>query len=165
MIRNKAFSAINIVGLALGIAACILILQYVAFELSYDNFHKNGQQIYRVQQDRYNEGKLSTQWAAGAYAVGNSFKDAFPEVQDYVKLLGRGNILLDYRDRSIKVDKYYVASSSFFTMFSYTLLIGNPETALTESNTVVLSELAAKRLFGKENPVTLNDQGKQAKTV
>jgi putative ABC transport system permease protein len=153
ILRNKAFSTINIVGLALGVAACILILQYVAFELSYDNFHKNGGQIYRVRQDRYNEGKLSTQWAAGAYAVGNSFKDAFPEVQDYVKLLGRGKNLLDYGDRSIKLEKHYLASSSFFTMFSYPLILGNPKTALAESNTIVLSESVAKRLFGKEDPL------------
>ncbi|TLV03857.1 ABC transporter permease [Dyadobacter luticola] len=153
MLRNKAFSAINIVGLALGVAACILILQYVAFELSYDNFHKNAPNIYRVRQDRYNEGKLSTQWAAGAYAVGNSFKDAFPEVQDYVKLLGRNNSLLDYGDRSIKIGRFYVASPSLFTMFSFPLVAGDPKTALKETNTMVVSESVAKRLFGNENPI------------
>lgn len=163
MLRNKAFSAINIVGLSLGVAACLLILQYVAFELSYDNFHKNGAQIYRVQQDRYNEGKLSTQWAAGAYAVGNSFKDAFPEVQDYVKLLQRGKSLLDYGDKSIKIENYFVASSSFFYIFSYPLLIGNPQTALAESNTIVLSESLSKRLFGKENPLGKTIKGNKRK--
>jgi putative ABC transport system permease protein len=165
MLRNKAFSAINIVGLALGVAACILILQYVAFELSYDNFHQNGSEIYRVQQDRYNEGKLSTQWAAGAYAVGNSFKDAFPEVRDYVKLLGRGNSLLDYGDRSIKVEKYYLASSSFFTMFSYPLILGNPKTALAETNTIVLSESVSKRLFGNENPLGKTVRGNKRRPL
>src|SRR4028119_1593810 len=70
--RHKAFSAINILGLAIGIAACLLILQYVRFELSYDNFHAKGDRIYRVQQDRYDKGKLSTRWAAGAQAAGTS---------------------------------------------------------------------------------------------
>jgi len=96
LLRHKGFSFINIFGLAIGIAACLLILQYVRFELSYDNFHAKGSRIYRVQQDRYNNGQLSTQWAAGAQAVGNSFKDAFAEVEDYVKLLQRGPMVATY---------------------------------------------------------------------
>ena len=150
MLRNKAFSIINIVGLALGVAACILILQYVAFELSYDNFHKNGSEIYRVKQDRYNDGKLSTEWAAGAYAVGNSFKDAFPEVQDYVKLLRRGVAIADYGEKSLKVEKVYLSSPSFFSIFSYPLLEGDAKSVLAEPNTIVLSKSLAEKLFGKE---------------
>src|SRR6187397_3370261 len=92
MTRHKAYSAINILGLAIGIAACLLILQYVSFELSYENFQVNKDRIYRVQQDRYDNGKLSTQWAAGAYAVGNSFKDAIPEIEDYVKVVQRRQV-------------------------------------------------------------------------
>ena len=65
--RHKIFSAINIFGLAIGIAACLLILEYVRYERSYDNFYPNKERIFRVQQDRYEDGKLSTQWAlAGA---------------------------------------------------------------------------------------------------
>jgi putative ABC transport system permease protein len=72
--KNKAFSFINIFGLAIGMAACLLILQYVSFELSYDNFHANKDRVYRVNQDRYDKGKLSTQWAGGAFAAGSAFK-------------------------------------------------------------------------------------------
>ena len=72
--RQKGYSAINILGLAIGIAACILILQYVTFELSYENFQVNKDRIYRLKQDRYDNGKLSTEWVGGAYAAGNSFK-------------------------------------------------------------------------------------------
>ncbi|MGZ3923856.1 MAG: ABC transporter permease, partial [Flavisolibacter sp.] len=71
--RQKGYSFINIVGLGIGIAACLLILQYVSFELSYENFQVNKNRIYRVKQDRYDNGKLSTEWVGGAYAVGNSF--------------------------------------------------------------------------------------------
>src|SRR3954466_8226460 len=90
--RHKAYSAINILGLAIGIAACLLILQYGSFELSFENFQANKDAIYRVEQDRYDNGKLSTQWAAGAFAVGNSFKDALPEVEDYVKVVENGRV-------------------------------------------------------------------------
>ncbi|SFF06810.1 ABC transporter permease [Spirosoma endophyticum] len=153
LVRNRAFSAINIVGLAIGVAACVLILQYVAFELSYDNFHAKGDRIYRVRQDRYNEGKLSTQWAAGAQAAGYSFKGAFPEVEDYVNVLRRGSAVVDYQEKRLKVEKVYIASQSFFTVFSYPLLAGNSATALAEPNTVVLSQTVARRLFGRENPL------------
>ncbi|HLL94350.1 MAG TPA: ABC transporter permease [Spirosoma sp.] len=153
IVRNKTFSVVNILGLAIGIAACVLILQYVSFELSYDNFHTKGDRIYRVRQDRYNEGKLSTQWAAGAQAVGNSFKAAFEEVEDYVKILRRGPAVVDYKEKSLKVEKVYIASQAFFTIFSYPLVAGNPATALAEPNTVALSETVARRLFGTENPI------------
>src|SRR3982751_3159939 len=100
--RHKAYSAINILGLAIGIAACLLILQYVSFELSYENFQVNKDRIYRVQQDRYDNGKLSTQWAAGAFAVGNSFKAAIPEIEDYVKLLQRGQMVTEVNNQPLK---------------------------------------------------------------
>ncbi len=151
--RNKAFSAINIVGLAIGVAACLLILQYVAFELSYDDFNKNKEQIYRVTQDRYNEGKLSTQWAAGVMAAGNSFKEAFPEVEDYVKILQRGSTILDFGEKSRKVEKVAITSSSFFSIFTYPMIYGDPKTALTDINSIVISQSVSQSLFGDENPV------------
>ena len=104
IMRHKGYAAINILGLAIGIAACLLILQYVSFELSYEKFQVNKDRIYRVQQDRYDKGKLSTQWAAGAYAVGNSFKDAIPEVEDYVKLLSRGELVTEVNNQPLKIE-------------------------------------------------------------
>jgi putative ABC transport system permease protein len=78
--RQKGYSGINIIGLAIGIAACMLILQYVTYEFSYENFQVKKDRIYRVKQNRYDNGKLSTEWVGGAYAVGHSFKDAIPEI-------------------------------------------------------------------------------------
>ncbi|WP_234736860.1 ABC transporter permease [Tellurirhabdus bombi] len=153
LIRHRAFSIINITGLAIGIAACLLILQYVVFELSYDKFHAKSARIYRVQQNRYEEGKLSTQWAAGAYAVGNSFKDAFPEVEDYVKLIQQQSLMADYKHKNIKLEKGFIASPSFFSVFSYPLVAGNPKVALEKPYTLVLAKSAAQRLFGTENAV------------
>src|SRR3954466_14432748 len=97
--RHKAYSAINILGLSIGIASCLLILQYVSFELSYENFQVNKDRIYRVEQDRYDNGKLSTQWAAGAYAVGNSFKAAIPEIDDYVKVVQNGRVTAEVKNQ------------------------------------------------------------------
>ena len=158
--KHKAYSAINIIGLAIGIAACLLILQYVAFELSYENFQENKDRVYRVQQDRYDKGKLSTQWAAGAYAVGNSFKDAIPEIEDYVKVKANGRVTTEVSNQALKIEKVYFASGSFFNIFTYPLVAGNKSTALKEPFTAALSETTAKKIFGTTNvigkPLELN---------
>src|ERR1700749_243339 len=153
MMRHKAYSGINILGLAIGIAACLLILQYVSYELSYENFQVNKNRIYRVQQDRYDKGKLSTQWAAGAYAVGNSFKDAIPEVEDYVKLVQNGDVLTEVNHVPIKIEKVFFASGSFFSIFTYPLIGGNGKTALKEPFTAALSETTARNIFGSTDVV------------
>lgn len=153
MMRHKAYSTINILGLAIGIAACLLILQYVFFELSYEDFQANKDRIYRVQQDRYDNGKLSTQWAAGAYAVGNSFKDAIPEIEDYVKVVGNGKVTTEVNNQPLKIEKVYFTSSSFFNIFTYPLLGGNKTNALNEPFTAALSETTAKKIFGTTNVV------------
>src|SRR6188472_2739020 len=132
ILRHKGYSGINIVGLAIGIAACVLILQYVTFELSYENFHTNKDRIYRVQQDRYDNGKLSTQWAAGAYAAGNSFKDAIPEIEDYVKLVGRDPVIAEVDNQPVKINKVFYTTNSFFSIFTYPLIAGDKEKILTE---------------------------------
>jgi len=151
--RQKGYSLINITGLAIGIAACLLILQYVSFELSYENFQVNKDRIYRVQQDRYDNGKLSTQWAAGAWAVGNSFKDAIPEVEDYVKVHQDDAAVAEVNNQPIKLDKVFFASGSFFKIFTYPLIAGDKTTALKEPFTAALSETSARKIFGSTNVI------------
>jgi putative ABC transport system permease protein len=153
ILRHKAYAGINIIGLAIGVAACLLILQYVSFELSYENFHVNKERIYRIQQDRYDNGKLSTQWAAGAYAPGNSFKDAIPEIEDYVKLLQRGEVVTEVNNQPLKIQKMFYASESFFKIFTYPLLSGDKNTALKEPYTAAISETTAKTVFGNTNVI------------
>ena len=158
--RHKAYSAINIFGLAIGIAACLLILQYVSYELKYEDFQANKDRIYRVQQDRYDNGKLSTQWAAGAFAVGNSFKNAIPEIDDYVKVVGNGRVTTDVQNQPLKIEKVYFTNNSFFSIFTYPLIAGDKNNALKEPFKAALSESTAKKIFGTTNvigkPLKLN---------
>ncbi len=156
LMRHKVYSGINIFGLAIGIACCLLILQYVTYELSYENFQVNRDRIYRVQQDRYDNGKLSTQWAAGAFGVGNAFKDAIPEIKDYVKVVATGNVTTEVQNQPLKIEQVFFASGSFFNIFTYPLLSGDKNTALKEPNTAALSEKTARNIFG-----TLNVVGKR----
>jgi putative ABC transport system permease protein len=153
IIRHKAYSGINILGLAIGIAACLLILQYVSFELSYEKFQVNKDRIYRVQQDRYDNGKLSTQWAGGAYAVGNVFKDAIPEIEDYVKVVGNGSVIAEINNRPLKIEEVFFASGSFFNIFTYPLVSGDKNTALKEPFTAAMSATTALKIFGTTNVV------------
>ncbi len=153
ILRDKSFSLINIGGLAIGIAACLLILQYVAYERSYDQFHQNAGQIYRVKQDRFEKGVLATEWAGGAYAVGNTMKAIFPEVESYVKLTGDQTAIVEWQERQGSVEKLYFTSRDFFRVFSYPLLAGDPQTALAEVNTAVMSESLARKLFGTQDPM------------
>src|SRR6478736_3891044 len=158
--RHKSYSGINIIGLAIGIAACLLILQYVSFELSYEDFQANKDRIYRVKHDRYDNGKLSTQWAAGAYAVGNSFKAAIPEIEDYVKVVGNGRVTADVKNQPLKIEKVYFTNNSFFSIFTYPLIAGDKNNALKEPFKAALSESTAKKIFGTTNvigkPLKLN---------
>lgn len=155
--KHKAFSFINIVGLAVGMAACLLILQYVSFELSYDNFHTKADRLYRINQDRYTGGKLSTSWAAGASAAGPAFKAAFPDqVEDMVKIVPNGKALVSHGDRSFVIENNCFVGDSFFKMFSYKLLQGDANTALKEPRSIVLSVSMAQKLFGTANAMGQN---------
>jgi putative ABC transport system permease protein len=153
LMHHKVYSGINIFGLAIGIAACLLILQYVSYQLSYENFQVNKDRIYRVEQDRYDNGKLSTQWAAGAFAVGNSFKDAIPEIEDYVKVVQNGQVTTEVQNQPLKIEKVFFASGSFFNVFTYPLIAGNKNAALKEPYTAALSETTAKKIFGTTDVV------------
>lgn len=158
--RQKGYAAINILGLAIGIAACMLILQYVSYELSYEDFHVNKDRIFRVQQNRYDNGKLTTQWVGGAYAVGNSFKDAIPEIEEYVKLVPNDHVITEKNNEPIKLDKVFFASGAFFRLFTCPLVQGNGDSALTKPFTAALSESSAKKIFGTTDvvgkPLNLN---------
>jgi putative ABC transport system permease protein len=151
--RHKVYSGINILGLAIGIAACLLILQYVSFELSYENFQTNRDRIYRVEQDRYDNGKLSTQWAAGAFGVGNAFKDAIPEIEEYVKVIQNNKVITEVQNQPLKIDNVFFATNSFFNVFTYPLIAGNTSNALKDPFTAAISESTAKKVFGTTNVV------------
>ncbi len=151
LIKNTAYSVINIGGLAIGISSCLLILQYVAFETSYEDFHENKDRVFRVKQERYNAGKLETEWAGGAFAVGNSFKEAIPEIEEYVKVVQTQDIIVDVNDETLKIDQVFFATNSFFNVFSYPLIAGDMKSVLKEPGTAAISESVALKIFGTKD--------------
>lgn len=165
LLRHKMFSFINILGLAIGMAACLLIMQYVSFELSYDSFHQNGDRIYRIPVESYlANGQFEYTDAGAPPAMGPALKQDFPEVADYVRLHWvYDGAVISYQDVRFREEKIYYAEPSFLSIFSFPLIHGNAHTALNEPNTALLTQSTARKYFGNEDPVgkVIQFNGKQ----
>ncbi len=148
--RHKGYSFINIVGLAIGMACCILILLWVQDELSYDRFHENADDIYRVLQD-INFTDHSTTWAITQGPLGPSLKEDFPEIIDATRITDRG-FRLTYDDKSYD-ERVGMADNSILKMFTFPLVKGDPATALSNPLSIVLTEGMAAKYFGDEDPI------------
>ena len=148
--RHKGYSLINIAGLAIGMACCILILLWVQDELSFDRFHKNSDNIYRVIQD-INFVDHSTTWAITQGPLGPSLKEDFPEIVNFTRVTGRG-FRLTYGDHSYD-EVVCMADGSIFEMFTFPLIKGDPQTALSDPHSIVLTQEMAKKYFGDENAI------------
>ena len=105
--KNKLFSLLNVTGLAIGMAACILILQYVSFKLSYDQFHKDAGDIYRVVNDRYQSGKLIQHGTITYSAVGKAMNDDFEEVVQNTRLVPGGERIILFNDKKLSEEKTF----------------------------------------------------------
>jgi putative ABC transport system permease protein len=150
--RHKAFSFINIMGLAVGMSACFLIFLYVRFETSYDNFHTKADRIYRIVADVKTPSEtIITQGITSAPIAINVKKD-FPEVEDAVRL-SRDELLVHKGDVKFQEKNSVLADSTLFNVFDFPLVAGNKNTALREPMSIVLSQTAAKKYFGDTNPM------------
>ena len=147
LVNNKADSTINIIGLSIGMAACLLILEFVSFELSYDRFNKNANDIYRVVNDRYQKGKLVQHGTITYSAVGPAMKADFPEVVNNTRVEPIGSQILTDNTKKYEVKKLIAVDNEFLSIFSYPLIAGNPKTALKEPNNIILSETEARKIF------------------
>ena len=156
LVRQKLFSLINILGLAIGMAACLLIVQYISFELSYDNFHKNGANIYRIKHQNYSEGNLIENLPKTYSAVGPALKAEFPEVKDITRITTTEGMvsarqangsLLAFNENSI-----YITDASFLRVFSFPMINGSVN-ALNEPNAIVITKRAADKYFPNQDAI------------
>ena len=152
LIRFKVYSLINVFGLAIGIAACILILFFVRDELSYDKFNDKAERIYRV----HSRGKLlgnDLNMAVSPAPLGETLGRDFPEVIQSTRLVYNANVLIRYKDNVFNETKFFWADSTIFDVFTIPFIKGNPKTALDEPHAIVLTETVAKKYFGNEDPI------------
>lgn len=145
--KNKLFSLLNITGLAIGMAACLLILQYVSFKLSFDQFHKNADNIYRVVNDRYQNGKLIQHGTITYSGVGKAMNDDFDEVVANTRVVPAGERILIQEDKRLSEEASFFVENSFFKLFDFTLLSGDASSVLKDPHTVILSEELVKKIF------------------
>lgn len=151
--KNKTASIINIAGLSVGMACCMLIVLYLQHELSYDKFHRNSDRIVRVIMEYSFNGNPVSKGNFTSSKVAPSFKRNFPEVEDGVRMSADGDRLVKYGEKSFTEKKFLYADPGFFRIFDLNLLTGNPAEVLKSPNTVVLSQSTAKKYFGNDDPI------------
>ena len=144
--KNTLFSAINIIGLSIGLAASIIIYLWVYDELGYDAFHENADRIYRVERDMSVEEE-SMHVPITAPPVGPKMKELYPQVEDFVRI-GRENVMVEDENRQYYNERIIYADSSFFNVFSFRLIEGNMDDCLKEPYTIAISESYARKYFG-----------------
>lgn len=153
MIRHKGFSFINIVGLAIGLAACIIILLFIVDELSYDRFHEKAHRIHRITvHGVFGDNEFNSTYTPAPLA--QAMLSEFPEVEKITRLMLRPQRSVRISDEKTFIeDRFFYADSSFFEIFSFELITGNPKTVLSEPGNIVLTQSTAYRYFGDEDPV------------
>jgi putative ABC transport system permease protein len=148
LLKRKTYTLINILGLASGMAVCLLIVLFVQSELGYDKHHKQADNIYRIALDRKYPGRVSS-YSIIPQSIGMAVKTEFPEVRESMRIFNFGGVFF-FRigDKTFEEEHAMAADSNFFRVFSSKALKGDPVTALFRPNTVVVNETTAKKLFG-----------------
>ncbi|WP_214071621.1 ABC transporter permease [Mucilaginibacter sp. dw_454] len=155
LLKNRFFSLINIVGLAIGTLCCMYILLYVQEQYSYDHHHKDAKNIYRITTSTTFAGD-SKNMATASPPIASAMKSDFPEVIQYtrvIRTLGIKEHLISYQEKSFYEEGAFMVDSTFFDVFTYHFVKGSPSNALTEVNSIILLKPVADKLFGKVDPI------------
>jgi len=159
--KHAGYSAINITGLAVGMACCILFYLWIQDELSYNRFHDHAERLYRIVSHRDGSWSAST-----PFSLGRVMKQDFPEIRKNSRFLNR-QLFINYQDKAF-YEQVALVDPDFLEMFSFPLTQGDPVTALSTTETVVITETAARKYFGEEDPVghiiTINNQSQHSVT-
>ncbi len=154
MRRYKGYSAINILGLAIGMAICIIILLFVQDELSYDTHHQYTDRIYRIHREWLgSDGSIRGQLCTLAPSFVPLLENEFPQLEHVVRMLSSGQTMVSIDTNQFIEERFYFAEDDIFEVLDFPLLAGNPKTALKQPNQVVLSQSMAHKYFGQENPL------------
>ncbi|HWB92814.1 MAG TPA: ABC transporter permease [Puia sp.] len=162
LLKNKVFSVVNIFGLAIGMAACWFIFEYIHFERSYDRWHVNAARIYRVPLAWAHYFSAHEAQADNYAGIGPAMKADFPEVKDFARIapagIFGGTTMLSYTDeqgnsKRFNETSFYFADASFLRMFSFPLVEGDAATALSDQHSVALSAGMARKYFGNRDPM------------
>jgi putative ABC transport system permease protein len=154
ILKHKGFSFITVFGLAVGLAAFIIIALYVQFELSFDGYHENADRIYRMVREKpTSEATVFTKTAVTPAPLGPALKEEFPEVAAYARLFKSQNVLITSGEEHFLEKRFYWADPGIFDIFSLPMIKGNPAAALDDPSAVLMSERTARKYFGDSNPL------------
>lgn len=153
LLRNKGITVINVAGLAIGMACCILIVLFIKEELSYNNFHANASNIYRLTSVSQHKDGPVDHFPVTQFGAAPALKEESSRITDAVRFFEIWQVIISNGADKFKQDRVAYADANFFRMFSFPMTAGNPATALKEPYTAVLTETTAKKYFGQENPV------------
>lgn len=168
ILKDKTYSLLNITGLTIGITCSLFLLMYILHELSYDRYHENAPNIYRVVSNIKETDNAFT-WAVAQIPLAEELRDNYPEVKDAVRFFGTGRTLYKNDEKQFYEEEFYLADSTVFEMFSYSFLHGDPATALDNPFSIVLTEKAAGKYFsdvsGAVGQSIQNQQGEEFKVT
>ena len=148
LVKNRIFSTVNILGLTLGFTCFILLSLYVANELSYDRFHSNSDQIYRVVQKITDKDGTTRKVAGVAPLIGTEALQQYPEVVDETRLIEIGRVTVGNEPLSRAYERIWIAEPNFFRFFDFKFIHGDPATALSAPDNLVITESVARKYFG-----------------
>ncbi len=150
--KNKIYSAINIAGLAIGMAACIVIMLFVFYEKSFDRMHTRN--IYRLNEVQKFPGMVASQKVAlSMFPMGATIKNEFPQILNYTHIRWNNQYQMTYGDKRIFLPQVFSVDTSFLRMFDFRLLKGDRTTALLKPHSIVLTATTARNLFGDGDPM------------
>ncbi|TDW95811.1 ABC transporter permease [Dinghuibacter silviterrae] len=161
--RDKWYSLLNILGLTIGITFGLLLLLYIKDELSYDRYHEKANRIVRIVSNIKEESKDTMRWSSNPYPLGPTLKKDFPEVEEAIRFVDNGTMMFKTGDTRFYNENTFFVDSGFFRVFTYPLLEGDPNTALVDPKSLVLTRSIAEKYFGKVNGIVgrtlLDDSG------
>jgi predicted permease len=147
--RNRAFSTLNVAGLALGMLTFLLIMTWVRHQLSYDRFHEDLDQLFMI----LSRDDKGVTWNTTTYALPPALKEGYPEVEDFARYWPWTSSLARYKDLRFEEERITLTDPGFFRMFTFPFVKGSAETALADKTSLVLTESTARRYFGDEDPI------------
>ncbi len=150
--RQPGYTALNIMGLTVGIASCLLIVLYLFVEMGYDKQHSKADRIYRISSD-FTEPDNTFRWTSTQHPLARTLKEEVPEVEQYTRIMGNGRTSFSRENDHFFEEEIYLADSTIFEIFDYRFIYGDPKTALQEPNTICINQSIATKLFGDGDPI------------
>ncbi|WP_425390620.1 FtsX-like permease family protein [Ekhidna sp.] len=153
LLKHKGYTAINVIGVAVGLAAFLLINQYISFERSYDSFHKDAENIYRLTTDQIVDGQVGVRDAMSFNPSGKIITEEIPEVSAYTVTYNIGNVTVKKGETLINEEMVKMGDEHFVEFFGHKVISGDKQTMLIEPNSIVLTQSKAEFYFGEQDPV------------